>query len=684
MGKTIKTINREISWLQFNERLLQEAEDQSIPLLERIFFLGIFSSNLDEFFSVRVATLRRLEAAKLKSKQLYVEAPKKILDEIRVTVVGQLDRFDRIYKKLLVSLRKSGIRLVNEKEYNEEQQAFVKDYFKNEVLPVLEPILLREKGKMPFIKDKAIYLGVKLSNHKENTVQYAVMEIPTDSLPRFIVLPNDGKHQCFSMLDDVIRRHLSDVFGMFNFDHIEAYNFKLTRDSELDFDEDISKSLTDKIQKSLKKRKRGQPVRFVYDREIPEDLLAFLIHKIGLKSEHNLIPGRRYHNFKNFMSFPSLGREDLKYSKLPPLEHPILRQDRSLFQAIAKKDILLAFPYQDFDYIIDLLREAALDPQVKSIAINVYRLAKDSLIGKALINAVKNGKQVTVLIELQARFDEAHNMVWANKLQDEGVKVIFGIPGLKVHSKLFLIKRKEEQGIVMYGHIGTGNFHEQNAKVYADYSLLTIDKRITSEIDKIFTFFEQTYRRDLLKHLWVSPFSTRRKMLHAIRNEINQVKQGGKGHIILKLNNLVDQQLINQLYEASNAGVQVDLLIRGICCLVAGVKGQSENIRVKAVIDRFLEHARVFVFHNGGDTRVFLSSADMMPRNLDTRVEVTTPIYNEHVKQILLDNIEMMLRDNVKARIMSVKGNNQLQEKQKGKKHRSQSELYAYFKSQLN
>lgn len=683
MIKNIKTINREISWLLFNERLLQEAENLEVPLLERVFFLGIFSSNLDEFFGVRVATLRRLEAAKLSGSQLYADSPKETLKEIKETVLDQLGRFDSIYRQLIKELENEGIQVVNEKEYSEKQLAFVKAYFKEKVRPVLVPIMLKDTTKMPFIKDKAIYLGIKLSNEGKDNKRYALIEIPSAELPRFVVIPNDGKTECVTMLDDIIRANIADVFSIFKFEKVEAYNFKLTRDSELDIDEDISKSLTEKIGRSLKKRKRGQPVRFVYDRHIPADLLKFLIDKIGLKPEHNLIPGRRYHNFKDFMSFPTLGKPRLRYEKMPPLEHPLLVNQPSILKVIAKQDVLLAFPYQDFGYIIDMLREAAIDPKVKAIQINVYRLAKDSKISNALINAVKNGKNVTVLVELQARFDEANNVKWANRLQDEGVKIIFGISGLKVHSKLILITRKEDGGLKLYGHIGTGNFHEGNAKIYADYSLLTADKRITSEIEKVFSFFEHTYKRDLLRHLWVSPFSTRRKMVSAIRTEITNAKAGKEAYIILKLNNLIDIQIINLLCEASTAGVKINLLVRGICCLVAGVKKVSENITVTGVIDRFLEHARVFIFANDGDEKIYISSADLMPRNLDNRVEVTTPIYDEDVKKILRKNINSMLADNVKARIIDEAKDNRIAGNKKDKPHRSQFELYEYFKNQL-
>lgn len=682
MRKAVRTINREISWLLFNERLLQEAENKTVPLLERVFFLGIFSSNLDEFFGVRVATLRRLEDAQLKGEELFVDSPKETLAEIKTTVVNQLSRFDSIYRKLIKELETEGIKLVNEKEYNTEQIAFVNEYFKEKVRPVLVPIMLKESTKMPFIKDKAIYLGIKLSN-KSGSKRYALIEIPTKLLSRFVVLPNDDSNEYVTMLDDIIRANIADIFSIFNYENVEAFNFKLTRDSELDIDEDISKSLTEKIGKSLKKRKRGLPVRFVYDREMPEDLLNFLITKIGLKKEQNIIPGRRYHNFKDFISFPTLGRPQLRYEKMPPLEHPQLRNQKSIFKVIAKQDVLISYPYQDFGYVVDLLREAAIDPKVKHVKINVYRLAKNSRVSNALINAVKNGKKVTVLLELQARFDEENNVQWANKLQDEGIKVIFGIDGLKVHSKLILIERKEEGEVKLYAHVGTGNFHEGNAKIYADYSLLTVDKRITNEVQKVFAFFEQTYRRDLIKHLWVSPFGTRRKLLNAIRNEINNAKAGNEAYITFKINNLVDQQIINQLIEASKAGVKVKLLVRGICCLVAGVKGESENITVTGVIDRFLEHARVFVFCNGGKNDVYISSADLMPRNLDTRVEVTTPIYDANIKQILLDNIAIMEKDNVKARILDEKRDNRFVPQRRNKPHRSQYELYNYFKQQL-
>jgi polyphosphate kinase len=683
MIKKIKTINREISWLLFNERLLQEAENETVPLLERIFFLGIFSSNLDEFFGVRVATLRRLDAAKLSGSQLYADSLKETLQEIKETVLSQLARFDNIYRQLIAALEEVGIQMVNEKEYTNEQALFVKTYFKEKVRPVLIPIMLKDSVKIPFIKDRAIYLGIKLSNDGKDNKRFALIEIPTSELPRFVVIPSPDNTECITMLDDLIRANIADVFTMFKFQKAEAFTFKLTRDSELDLDEDISKSLMEKIGKSLKQRKNGEPVRFVYDKHMPNDLLKFLIDKIKLKPEHNLIPGRRYHNFKDLMNFPAVGNASLRNKKMLPQEHPLFKNVPSLLKVIAKQDVLLAFPYQGFGYLVDLLREAAIDPKVRSIQINVYRLAKESEISTALINAVKNGKEVTVLVELQARFDEANNVKWADRLQKEGAKIIFGINGLKVHSKLILITRKEDHELVLYGHIGTGNFHEGNAKIYADYSLLTTDKRITNEIKKVFSFFENTYKRDVFRHLWVSPFNTRRKILSHIKAEIDHAKAGKKAYIMLKINNLVDQQVMQLLCDASKAGVKINLLVRGICCLVAGVKGFSENITVTGVIDRYLEHARVFVFGNNGDEKIFISSADLMPRNLDSRVEVTTPIYDENVKKILKDNLNIMLADNQKARIMDEAKDNRLVKDNPAHPCRSQYDIYDYFKHKI-
>lgn len=676
---------RDISWLSFNERVLQEAEDENVPLIERMRFLGIFSNNRDEFFRVRVATLRRLAEMGKKALVLFDEneSPKDVIPEIQKIVLNQVQRFNKIYDSLLNELRKEHIYMINETQLSTEQAKEVMQYFKAKVRPALVPVMLNKKTPEPHLKDKAIYLGIRASNRKsQGKMKYALIEIPTGTVDRFYIL-NSGneKERYIILLDDIIRLGLKDVFRIFDFHQIEAYNFKMTRDAELDIDNDISASWMEKMVKSLDDRKKGEPVRFVYDREMPEDLLGVLMKKLRLHDVENIIPAGRYHNFKDFMGFPSIGRKELRYESLPPQDHPGLKDQRSYLEVISNKDILLSYPYQHFSYIINLLREAAIDPKVESIQINLYRVAKNSMVINALINAAQNGKNVTVVVELQARFDEENNIRVSNRLEDAGVRIIFGVPGLKVHSKLILITRKEGRSLKHYAHIGTGNFHEGTARIYGDYSLLTANQEIAREVVKVFEFFERNYRRPAFKHLIVSPFNMRRRFIQMINQEIDNAEKGKEAYIILKLNNLVDHQMVRKLYEASQAGVKVRLMNRGICSLVPGVKGLSENIEVYSVVDRFLEHARVEIFCNGGDEMIYIGSADWMTRNIDYRVELTTPVYDPEVRKTIRDMIDIQFQDNTKCRIIDKKQTNPYRKPEKGEQEvRSQIAQYEYFK----
>jgi polyphosphate kinase len=681
-------INRDLSWLSFNERVLQEASDSRVPLIERLRFLGIFSNNLDEFYRVRVASLKRMEVLGKKSEKNLGFDPSKILEKIQARGLAQQKDFEKTYNKIIRELENNNIKFVNEKELTESQGKFVVEYFQDTVRQTLVPLMLDKKSKLPYLKDKVIYLAIKLTNSKrKGDIQYSLVEIPSLVLPRFLVLPESIKGRIdIILLDDVIRYCFQEIFSIFDYDQIEGFTIKLTRDAELDIENDISNSIVEKVAKSLKKRKQGQPVRFIYDKKAPNDLLGFVLKKLKLENDENVIHGGRYHNFKDFIKFPSIGSKILVYDKLVPLLHRSLVNQRSILNVIRRKDILLNFPYQSFNYIIDLLREAAIDPDVTSIKINLYRTADKSKIANALINAAKNGKDVTAVVELQARFDEEHNIKISEKLQDEGVKVIFGVTGLKVHSKLILIERKESGKKKYYAHVGTGNFHEDNARIYCDHSLLTFDERITSEVKSVFEFFENNYKRSAFKYLFVSPFNTRKKFIDLINEEIRNARRQHEAYIILKLNNLVDEELIGKLYQASQEGVKIKIIVRGVCSLIPGIKGMSENIEAMSIVDRFLEHSRVYIFGNDGHDLMYLSSADWMQRNIDFRIEVTTPVFDHEVRQQLRDVIEMQLKGNAKSRIIDKDQTNNYKGNIVHQKDlfRSQTETYKYFKGKLN
>lgn len=684
MQKTkVKLIERDISWLSFNERVLQEAANQSVPLLERLRFIGIFSSNRDEFFRVRMANLKRIITLGKKGKNLFEGNPEKTLKEVQKIVFNQQKIFDKVYESLINDIKKEGIVFLNENELNPEHQKFVKEYFHDVVRPTLVPIMLGKKSKFPQLRDKSIYLAVKLYNKKnDENIRYAIMEIPSRTISRYILLPSQEGTINVMMLDDVIRFNLHDIFSIFRFENIEAYCIKLTRDAELDINEyDFSKSTPEKLSKSLKSRKSGSLVRFIYDKNIPEDLLHFLTTRLKLKTDDNLIPGARYHNFKDFISFPNIGNPRLNYKPFTPLTVKKLEVKTSLLEVIKKQDILLSYPYQSFNYIIDILREAAIDPKVYSIKINLYRVAKQSKIINALINAAKNGKAVTVVIELKARFDEEANLHWAELLQEEGIRVINGVPHLKVHSKLIIISRTEGKKVTRYAHIGTGNFNEETSKIYCDYSLFTANPKIANEVNKVFDFFKNNTERGNFSYLLVSPFNMRRKLYSLIDNEIENAQKGKTAYITLKLNNLSDKEIIKKLYEAGASGVKVNLIIRSVCSINPGVKGVSENINAISIVDRFLEHARVMIFANAGKNSVFISSADWMSRNLDFRLEVATPILDANIKDSLIKQMNIQLSDNTKARLLNDKMVNQFCKPEKQDKLiNSQTEIYQFLK----
>lgn len=678
----IPFINRDISWLSFNERVLQEAEDDRVPLLERLRFLGINSSNRDEFFRVRVATIRRMVHFGRKGQELLGYPPKKLLKQIQETVLRQQKRFEQAYVRLIRELESEDISIINEKQLNKTQGEFVRRYFKEYVQPYIVPIMINAAPSFPYLKDKSIYLAIKFSSRRKDFKStYALVEVPTDVVSRFVVLPTEGKMVRLILLDDVIRFCLDEIFPIVRYDIARAYTIKITRDAELDIDSDVSKSWMEKVEKSVKQRKRGMPVRLIYDNTIPKDLLSFILRKIKLNRSEQLTPGGRYHNFKDFIQFPNVGRPQLRYRQHAPIDHPDFNGQRSLFEVIRRKDVLLSYPHHSFSHIIDLLREASIDPKVQSIHITLYRAANDSSVVNALINAVKNGKDVTAVVELQARFDEETNIRHANRLQEEGAHVIFGVPGLKVHSKLFLISRRESGQTVHYAHIGTGNFNEKTSRLYTDHALLTSDKRITREVERLFTFYHDNYKTGHYKNLVVSPFNTRKRFIKMIDQEIDHAKAGEPAWIMLKMNSLSDREMIERLYTAGKAGVKIWLIIRGVCSLVPDHPDWQENIRVISIVDRFLEHSRIFVFCNGGDERYFLSSGDWMYRNLDHRSEVAVPIYDRDIQQQLIKYLELQLNDNIKGRLLDSRLSNQYHDGDPKRRHRSQEEIYQWVKS---
>ncbi len=680
----IPYINREISWLSFNERVLQEASDSSTPLIERLKFLGIFSNNRDEFYRVRVATINRLSKLGKKAIAVYGDDPKELLQKLQKQVIAQQQKFEAIYQELLHELAKENVFIINEKQLNQNQQKFVKDYFHNEVVSTLFPIMVDENKAFPYMKDKSGYLFVRLiSDRPKQKNKYALIEIPSKSTTRFVILPQEKNKKYIILLDDVIRFNVNEIFSVLGYHAKETINIKLTRDAELDIDQDVSKSMLEKISKSVKDRKKGLPVRFVYDSTMSSEMLSFIMKKLGMAKKDNAIPGGRYHNFKDFIRFPNIGDKKLVYNHPQPISHKYLDNiNTSILSVIKEKDILLHYPYHTFDHIITLLREASLDPTVDSIKITFYRVADSSKIANALINAIKNGKKVTVLVELQARFDEENNIYWANKLQEEGATVIYGVPGLKVHSKLFLITTRVGGKEIKYAHIGTGNFNEKTARIYTDFSLLTADKNITEEISRMFDFYTNNFNTGFYKHLAVAPFYMRSTFVSLIDKEIENAKAKKNAYLILKMNSLVDKEMINKLYEASQAGVQITLIVRGICSLVTEIEGFSDNIKAYSIVDKYLEHARVFIFGNNGDEKIYITSADWMSRNLDSRSEVAVPIYNTEVKKQIKDIINIQLSGNTKVRILDRLQQNIYKNPKVGEhKIRVQDEVYNYLKN---
>lgn len=673
-------IEKELSWLSFNERVLQESADKTVPLIERVRFLGIFSNNLDEFYKVRFSDVKR--RILINQERGINDNSKHLLTKMQNKAFKLNQRFDELYNDLILEMARRRIFLVNETQLNDAQKKWVKKYFKKEVLPHITPLLMNdEMNVLQFLKDEYAYLTVELQ--KEQQSKYAVIEIPTDHLPRFVMVPEQkGKRRkTIILLDNIIRYCIDDLFkGFFEYDQLNCHAMKMTRDAEYDLSHEVEHSLLEQMSEGVAQRLSALPVRFVYEHTMPQNMLDFLCGKLGISNYDNLIPGGRYHNFKDFIGFPNVGREYLENKPLPPMSCADFDGFDNSFDAIKNQDILLYYPYHTFDHMTELVRQASFDPKVISIKINIYRVAKNSRLMNSLIDAVHNGKNVTVVVELQARFDEEANIEWSKILTEAGVQVIFGAPGLKIHSKLLLISRREGEEITRYAHIGTGNFHEKTARIYTDFSLLTADQELTNEVRNVFGYIENPYRPVKFDHLIVSPRNSRKKLYRLIDTEIASTKAGRKAQITLKVNNLVDKGLINKLYGASNAGVKIRMIIRGMCSLVPGVEGVSENIEIISIIDRFLEHPRVLITHNDGDPKVFISSADWMTRNIDHRIEVASPIRDERLKQRIIDIVNIHFTDTVKARWIDKEMSNAYVPRGNRKKRRSQVAIYDYLK----
>jgi len=674
-------INREISWLDFNARVLQEAEDENVPLIERLRFLGIFSNNLDEFFKIRYATVKRIdEAGKGGKSELGGIKAKDLLDIITKTVIELQSESLRVLDDIQNKLQDENIYIIDETEIKDDHHEFIKNYFIQKVSPALVTIILNDAVNLPNLKDDAAYLAVKMQMNNRK-VLYALIEI-SKSMDRFVVLPSIDDNNYIIILDDLLRYCLNDIFNIFDYKSISAHMIKITRDGELDFESDFSKSFIEKISDSVKHRKTGDPVRFVYDQTIEKSTLEYLMNKMKIDSTDSIIPGGRYHNRRDYMDFPSLGRNDLLYKTYNGLTVKGLSLEGSIFNAIAQKDYLIYTPYHTFSYVVKFLREAALDPTVKTIKITIYRLAQISHVASSLINAAKNGKKVMVSIEIRARFDEQANIDYAEQMENEGITLFFGVQGLKVHSKMCVIEREESKKIKKYGFVSTGNFNESTAKLYTDYTLFTSNQSILKDINKVFSFFEFNYKIYRYKHIITSPHYTQKSLFKLIDNEIDNAKLGQTANIRLKLNSISSYTMVDKLYEASRAGVKIQMIVRGICCLVPGVEGMSENIEVISIIDKYLEHTRLYIFENSGNKKVYISSADWMTRNIDNRVEVSCPIIDENIKQELIDTFNICWKDNVKARKInsSVKNEYKLNDLPKV---RSQYATYDYYLKKL-
>ncbi|GAC1382322.1 MAG: polyphosphate kinase 1 [Ginsengibacter sp.] len=677
-----RTITRDISWLSFNSRVLQEAADEKVPLKERIRFLGIFSNNLDEFFRVRVGALKRMIDIGSKVNFHLELNPEKILEKITTKVTLQQNEFNKIWEQILKDLKKEKIFLINENQLNKEQQKFVLSYFDDEVRNSIVPLMIESLQGFPTLNDKSIYLACKLSKEDGSIPQkYALVSVPVYRMPRFVILPSKPDEHYIILLEDIIRFCLPKIFSFFGYDTFTSHIIKVTRDAEIDIDNDVSTTFIEKIEKGVKNRKKGKPVRFLFDKEIDPGLLTYLIKRLGLSLKDNIQSGGRIHNFKDFVDFPE-SVFTVKNPRKKPFIHPLLQNVSSVTKVVLDRDVLLNFPYHSFDSIIDLLREAAISPDVISIKLTCYRLASRSKIINALTNAVRNGKLVTVILELRARFDEEANLYWKNELEDAGVKVFIGLPNLKVHAKICLIKKRMHNHTIHYGFVSTGNMNEKTARIYGDHCLLTSDRNIMADVNRIFNFLEKPRNINSLKTcktLLISPVTMRRQILSLINQELKAAREKKDAQIILKLNSLSDESLILKLDEAAKAGVKIKLILRSICCMYTENKKFKKKVNAISIVDEYLEHARLMSFNQNGKEKMFLSSADWMVRNIDHRIEVACPILDKEIQNELKDILEIQLNDNVKARILDNHLVNNYVESSKNKKIRSQIEIYNYL-----
>ncbi len=675
--------HRDASWLSFNYRVLQEAKDPAVPLLERLKFLAIYSSNLDEFFRIRVAGIRKLKKVGKKTRAQLDFDPSELLKNIHLIVNRQQEEFSQIFQNQIVpELRKHHVHILRRLDLNEEQRQFVEDYFLSNLLPFVMPVLLVKRRINPFLANAHIYLAVHLRPKKKplSDSEYALVKIPSDQLPRFVSLPTKGDRHDVILLDDIVRHSVSRLFP--GYDIQDTYSIKLTRDAELHIEDEYSGDLVQKIKSSLQKRQVGPASRFVYDREMPQHLLSYLQDTFDLR-KNDMLPEGRYHNNFDFFRFPDFGLKHLKNKPLIPLPHPVLTDAPDFFRAIADKDQLIHVPYQSFEPVIQFFEKAAIDPSVTHIKVIQYRVAKNSRILEALMEAVQRGKQVSAFVEIKARFDEATNLEWGERLEKAGVRVHYSLPGVKVHSKLALVRRIEDGHPKLYAYLGTGNFHEETAKVYSDFGILTADSRLTNEVSNVLAHLENMPPSQPFQHLLVGKFNLRERLYQLIDQETQAAKQGKPAGMILKINSLEDREMIARLYHAAKAGVKIQLIVRGICCLVPGVPGLSENIEVISIVDRFLEHARVFIFHNQGKEQIFLSSADWMERNLSFRIETIFPVYDPDLRSDIRTLIDIQLNDNVKARIIDAQNRNEYRRTGSDIPVRTQLETYFFFKRKL-
>nr|WP_283164313.1 polyphosphate kinase 1 [Shewanella corallii] len=672
-------VEKELSWLSFNERVLQEACDPNVPIVERVRFLGIYSNNMDEFFRVRVAAVRRrLQLGSITSDR---DRNRHLLQKIQTKVLALQEKFDAMYAELMRELVRCNIFLVNEQQLSEFHSPWLKKHFRDNLRQHITPLIINRHQDLPMLlRDDTTYLAVSLNSDHQR--QYALIEVPTKNVPRFVELPTEQtkRKKHLILLDNVIRHCVHELFSpFFDYNSIEVYSMKITRDAEFDLDDELEHSQLEKMTQALKQRLTAEPVRLVFDRDMPEHMLTMLTDRLGISNTECLVPGGRYHSFKDFIGFPNPGRKYLEHPKLKALKHPLFYKSVNKFDALARQDILLYYPYHRFSHFTELVRQAAYDPAVKFIRINVYRVARQSQIMHSLMEAVKNGKKVTAVVELAARFDEEANIEWSKRLAEAGVRVHHGIPSLKIHSKLCIIGREEEGKTRLYAHIGTGNFNESTARIYTDFSLFTGNQEIASEVAQVFELIEHPYRRYQFNHLMVSPYNVREKIDALIEHEIEKASSRKPAAINLKVNNLVDRALIDKLYQASAAGVKIRLMVRGMCALVPGVKAISDNIQIYSVVDRFLEHARVMHFHHSGENRIFITSADWMKRNLDERIEVGAPILDEALKQTIMDIMAIQFSDNTKNRLINQDQTNPYRTRGNKRKVRSQIAILDYL-----